>query len=556
MSMFRLLLPSLPCALSACLYSPDLPADAVGSGGDTSSGSDADGGSATEFPTSGGSTSSGEGDASDGEMTGATSAATCGDGLVQQGEDCDEGLKDTPGCDSDCTLPECGDTHSNSAAGESCDDGVETSGCDADCTLPECGDGHANLITGELCDDGNRDGGDACSVSCQPTEIVEMVPGRSHMCVRFQTGSVRCWGTGGMIGHGDKEARGDDLGELPTQDILAGDGITQMCAGGSHTCVRTESGNLRCWGQGQSGELGYGIDQWVGEARGEMPSSAIDVGIDINQVVCGSNHTCVRTSEDKVRCWGHPVALGYGIASPLGDEAGELPTDDVPGITDVAQIVAGSFHTCALSHNGDLYCWGRNFGGVLGHGTTVHIGDDPGEMPPTPTPLGGEVQQIVSGTDHLCALMLDGNIRCWGKNSEGQLGYDSTEDVGDEPDEMPPKNVNIGGKAKQIAAGDRHTCALMTTGKVRCWGSGFFGQLGYGETDSMGTKPGDMPPDDIELGGDAVAIASRLGYFTCALLIDGALRCWGYNNVGQLGYGHTNTIGDGEKPASVGPVPF
>ncbi len=484
--------------------------------------------------------------------------ATCGDGEVQAGEECDEDLVDTPTCDADCTFPACGDSHTNAAADEVCDLGGDSPVCDGDCTLPVCGDDYINPVLDEVCDDGNSLGGDACSVNCQPTEIVEVLAGYEHTCVRFASGAVRCWGLGlhGQTGHGDGNNTGDQPGEMPSLDIAAGDDIAQMCVGQHHTCARTNAGDVRCWGEGANGRLGYGNTERIGDAPGEMPPANVDVGEGAAQVVCGIHFTCVRTVSGTVRCWGQ--APGYGNMDEVGDGPGEMPPLDVPGIVDVAELVAGGNHLCALTNAGEVFCWGLNLSGQLGHGTTDYVGDEPGEMPPMSTDAGGPVQHLAGGGAHTCALLDGGNVRCWGLNASGQLGTGDNQGVGDGPGEMPPKaNINIGGAAEQVVAGLLHTCVRMVTGTVRCWGASFpYGQVGY-----PGVQSVEMPPKDVDVdveGEDRVTmLASHWGFFTCAVLtVDGTMRCWGRNNYGQLGYGNTISIGYSQTPASAGPVPF
>lgn len=479
----------------------------------------------------------------------------CGDGKIQQGETCDERMN-TAECDADCTPAECGDGYANTAT-EECDEGDSLRECDDDCTLVACGDGNLNVAAGEACDDDNTADGDACSSDCKAATVVaEVVTGLRHVCVRFETGAVRCWGsaTSGQTGHGDLKTLGDEEDELPTSDIPTGDGIAELCAGKDHTCARSAEG-VRCWGSGQLGKHGHGDTFVLGDEPGDLPTAILALGGPVVEVACGGMHTCVRTIDDTVRCWGRSFAYGDSLA--LGDVPGELPTSEVPGLVDIAQVALGDIFGCARTHGGQVYCWGDNDEGQIGQESMEPIfGDTPDEVPPSLVDLGYSAKWIATGQDHACAVMLDGKVRCWGDNAFGQLGIGTTADVGDTLGEMPPAIVDVGGIAEQVVAGSAHTCVLLTTGKVRCWGAGNYGQLGNMGVATLGDEPGEMPPKDVELGGDAVALASHLGSFTCALLVDGTLRCWGSNQFGQLGYGHTDPVGDDETPAMAGPVPF
>ena len=134
------------------------------------------------------------------------------------------------------------------------------------------------------------------------------------------------------------------------------------------------------------------------------------------------------------------------------------------------------------------------------------------------------------------------------------LGYGNTEDIGDDETPASAGDVNLGGLAVEIAAGGEHTCALLTTGAVRCWGHGARGALGYGNIEDIGDDETPASAGDVYIGGTAVHITAGAGH-SCALLATGAVRCWGAGLTGCLGYGNTEDIGDDETPASAGDVP-
>ena len=158
-----------------------------------------------------------------------------------------------------------------------------------------------------------------------------------------------------------------------------------------------------------------------------------------------------------------------------------------------------------------------------------------------------KVLQLAAGRAHTCALLTGGRVRCWGANAEGQLGLGTTADLGGQ---QPYQNglVSLGGPAAFIAAGADHTCALMAGGSLRCWGANGHGQLGLGSTNALGDDelPSASPPINLGLGVTTVAAG---GNCTCAILTDSTLRCWGQNNYGQLGLGNTDDVGDDELPS-------
>lgn len=162
-----------------------------------------------------------------------------------------------------------------------------------------------------------------------------------------------------------------------------------------------------------------------------------------------------------------------------------------------------------------------------------------------------KVNQIATGGHHTCALLESGDMKCWGYNLSGQLG------IGNTNNQFNPSllsSIDIGEKVIQITAGSNTTCALLASKNVKCWGSNSAGALGIGNTNSVAhLTPRNIP--NISLGGNAVQI-SHSGGHGCALLENGTVRCWGSNIIGQLGLGHTQNIGDNELPSSVTTIPI
>ncbi len=171
--------------------------------------------------------------------------------------------------------------------------------------------------------------------------------------------------------------------------------------------------------------------------------------------------------------------------------------------------------------------------------------------------VGGTVIQIATGQSHTCALLTNGAVRCWGYNRDGYLGYGHTKTIGDDESPASAGDVDAGGAVIQIAVGQGHACALLTSGAVRCWGGRMgnhgWGELGYGHTNAIGDDESPASAGDVNVGETVTQLAAG-EFLTCALLVSGAVRCWGGNPDGELGYGHTNAIGDDESPASAGNV--
>ncbi len=190
----------------------------------------------------------------------------------------------------------------------------------------------------------------------------------------------------------------------------------------------------------------------------------------------------------------------------------------------IQQVTAGGSHTCALNDSGGVKCWGNNSSGQLGNGTTTDS-----NVPVDVLGLSIGVTAISAGGIHSCALITDGRVKCWGSNNFGQLGDGSNKDRS-----IPVDVAGLGGNATKIAIGGEHSCALIDTGAVKCWGRNNSGQLGDGTA-----SPRSVPADVSGLTG-VTAIAAGFNH-TCAVTSGGGVSCWGQNLGGPLGDGTTTT---------------
>lgn len=417
--------------------------------------------------------------------------------------------------------------------------------------VPVCGDGEVDAD--ELCDDGNLNDGDACSAVCESTKIVQISAGDYNVCVLFASGRLRCWGYNysGQVGNGDTENIGDSPNELPVPDLEIAGKVVQVAVGGSFVCALVEPGDVRCWGYGEAGYLGYENT----ESLKEPPEISVDVGAPVVELAAGAMHACAIVEDQSIRCWGanYWAMLGNGssLGAHVGDEPGDMPPKALPELVDVDHLSAGGgWHTCALV-NGAVHCWGSSESpGALGQGTPEAYGANEGETTPPAVKLGLPAKSVVVGGNQTCAILDDDSVRCWGWTGQGSIG--------DEPGEieaLPAMTLAEDGETViQLAAGWEHTCALLDSGKVRCWGYNFFGQLGLGTKQDVYPELDELPSAAI-LDGKAKQIAAG-GNFTCALMENDKLRCWGRNDDGELGLGHTKDIGDDETPASAPSVPY
>ena len=272
-------------------------------------------------------------------------------------------------------------------------------------------------------------------------------------------------------------------------------------------------------------------------------------------IAAGAEHTCTRLSDGSVKCWGRNDhgQLGQGDTVNRGFEVGTMG-DDLPpvdlgtGRTALA-VAAGIGHTCALLDDHMVKCWGSNVSGQLGQGDTADRGDGPGELGDNLAAIdlgtGRTATAIASGGYHNCAILDDASVKCWGYDNFGELGLGYFEITGDEAGEMgdtlPAIDLGTGRTATAIAAGLAHTCAILDDGTAKCWGANTHGELGQGDTDHRGNNDdmGDtLPAIDLGTGRTAAAISAGIAH-TCALLDDYSLKCWGSNDLGQLGQGDT-----------------
>ena len=224
-----------------------------------------------------------------------------------------------------------------------------------------------------------------------------------------------------------------DIGGTVSAFALDGDGTTA----GGHSCALLDDGTVRCWGNGSQGALGYGNAATLGDDETPASAGAVPVGALVTQLTTGWFHTCARTDSGGVRCWGrgNNGALGYGNTLSVG--VSNTPADvgdvDIGGVA--VDIAAGAAHTCALLDDQSVRCWGGGAQGALGYGNTASIGDD--ELPFTagPVDVGAPVVDIEAGFQSTCVITDTGAVRCWGQPGDGRLGYGNLAMIGD--DETP-----------------------------------------------------------------------------------------------------------------------
>ncbi len=259
---------------------------------------------------------------------------------------------------------------------------------------------------------------------------------------------------------------------------------------------------------------------------GEQPESELEAAAilpDIVAVTAGLSHTCALNAAGSVLCWGDNTYGQLGTGTRTLGASNPYPRS-VSGLTAAKAVAAGDAHTCALTTDGWVMCWGSNAYGQLGDGTTVSQ-----LAPVTVTGLISGVQQIAAGGTHTCALTAAGGIKCWGDQTAL-------------PEDVPGLTSGV----SAISAGFMHTCAIVgdaaAGGAVQCWGANDTGQLGNGTTTASSTPVAVQGLDSgvkaISAGGAPVDRFTAGGH-SCAVTTAGAVKCWGWNDEGQLGDGTT-----------------
>jgi alpha-tubulin suppressor-like RCC1 family protein len=334
---------------------------------------------------------------------------------------------------------------------------------------------------------------------------------------------LKCWGdnTYGQLGPGVDLAVGDSPDDLGANLATVLSDVTSMSAGDWHTCA-VQQRAVKCWGSNHDGEV------WPPAADSSFiqEPTAVDTSGPAQSVCAGGRSTFALLEDGTVEGWGY-VSL---LASVEGVVAAQLSGP-------AKSLSCGGFAACALLISGEVECWGypdESSGWPQPMAVTV-AGREP--------PVGGrevEIVQVERGLSHACALYSNGQLRCWGY----QLGYGTIPDGlrGDSPlTENWPVEAT-GRDLKNISASRHVTCGVSSDGGAVCWGENIYGVLARPPADDEYLLPVELP--DIETR-EKVKSVSTGGYHACAILSSGRIKCWGDNSRGQLGIGSTvDAIGD------------
>ena len=388
-----------------------------------------------------------------------------------------------------------------------------------------------------------------------------------HACVVNTSGDVKCLGinTYGQLGRGDTTTFGTTSTEVGVNlsAVNLGDesSAVQVAVAENFSCALLLTGEVKCWGKNDYGQLGIGNTNSIGDGTGEMGNNLTAVPfsstIKVQSLGAGGINTCATLTNGTVKCWGQNSSgqLGQGNTTDVGSTTSSMLSLNHIRLRQERSraIYSGMGHTCAILEDHKIQCWGKNDNGQLGLGDTTNRGDNSNEMgqnlPYVDLGSGAQVMQLALGSNHTCALLETGVVKCWGDNYYGQLGKDNRNDLGDGSGEMGSSltaiNLGTSRRALKISSQGNTSCAVLDNGTAKCWGSNSNGQLGQGSTTTLGDDTGEMAAlQAIDLNGFVLDVQVG-GYHTCAILDDNSLKCWGKNDEGQLGYGNITQLGDG-----------
>lgn len=431
--------------------------------------------------------------------------------------------------------------------------------------------------SGQLGNSSTTDSNTPVSVSgLSGSYVVSVVTGQSHTCALLGNGNVTCWGdnTYGQLGDGTSVTSRTS----PSTTVAFGTGkyATAIASAGYHTCALMAGGSVTCWGYNGYGALGNNstttsnvpvtvlgtsgtgtLSNIVSLGVGQYQSLAVDSsgstyswgyngsgqlgdGTTTNRlypvnitakgvlgetalVSSGYSHSCSLTDKGALQCWGDNTYGQFGNGNTTSSTTPVNTSIGQGSVNVFAQASFGENYGCGISPSGTLKCWGWNYYGQLGNGTTTS------QDLPVSVSLSGTPLQVATSVKHTCAVIRGGTVQCWGNNARGQLGNSST------TNSSTPVTVTGLTNAVSVSVGLYFSCALTGSGAVQCWGDDSYWQ-------TSGTSSGGYYTSPTTVSVGYTAIALTLGdWYACALLLDHTISCWGATYLGELGTGQPTT---------------
>lgn len=361
-----------------------------------------------------------------------------------------------------------------------------------------------------------------------------------HTCGVATDGEGYCWGYNnyGQLGNGNTGTNSNVPVLVSQGDRPAGVTFSSIGMGYYHSCGLGSDGNGYCWGYNNYGQLGNGntgtnsnVPVLVGQ--GDRPAS-----VTFSSISVGNYYSCGLGGDGNGYCWGYNYYGQLGNGNSGSSANSNLPVlvsqGARPANVTFSSISAGSNHTCGVGSDGEGYCWGYNYNGQLGNGSSGSSANSilPVLVSQGARPANVTFSSISVSSSHTCGLGSDGNGYCWGNGANGRLGD------GYITQRTTPVLVSQGARPanvtfSSISAGNMHSCGVGSNGNGYCWGYNYYGRLGNGSTTqstipvlvNQGARPAGVTFNTISAGNT----------HTCGVGSDGQGYCWGYNSYGQLG---------------------
>jgi alpha-tubulin suppressor-like RCC1 family protein len=336
---------------------------------------------------------------------------------------------------------------------------------------------------------------------------IDVAAGSNHSCGIKTDNTLWCWGRNdeGQLGNGTT-----NNSSTPVQ-VSGGGSWKSVSAGLKSNCAIRSDDTMRCWGNNNDGQLGTG-----NTTQYTSPTALTATGgwntATWKSVAMGASNACAIRTDDTIRCWGGNWVGQLGDNTTTAKSAPTALTSTGGWNTATWKAVSSGEHfTCAIRTDDTMRCWGQNGDGQLGRNNTTGV-----LLPSALTATGGwdtaTWKSVDAGQWHVCAVRSDDTIRCWGNNSDGQIGDNST------TDRLVPTAINGGGVWQRVSGGSTYTCGITTVGAISCWGSALDGQLG-----NNNTFYNNVPAQELDLGPWKDVVAH--GYNTCGLRTNGEFWC-------------------------------